>query len=555
MKKTKKPSGVEGAGVATMEPPAAPSAFILHDLGEVLIENVHPDPDNPRSRLSRASVQELAAAISVHGILNPLTVRRNGIAGETFTIVAGHRRFLAAQVVGLKTVPCRSYLPSMSDELAAPRMAAARIAENDQREDLEPLDESVAVRELLAQGLSPADAGALLGRSESWVRRRAGLVGLSPKILKLVRGEADPMNDGVRIATWPVAWLEDLAAVPLEVQEKMLAKGDIAFIADREDLQLRLFDTTADLASVPWDVKEPDIVKGVPSCFDCPKRSSKMPGLFELVGEKSERCLDGVCFKGKHRAHAARTLSLAKKKHPDVLQVHGIQQGGRGLRAPGRALEAYDFKKVTATTKGAKPAVVVDGAAAGSIVYVKPKAKPKPATSGSSAPAKPIGPAELLELKALRRAASEVHKILSGLHRPEPWVLIALGMHFEVDQWTLGRAVAKGGDDAKKYVKLGQAGLLEAVWHELREELEERLEISAAEKDAAQFRYQVGDAGGEAQRVADFLDAFAPKDAPPFDWPEILRRALATEEQNAPAEVPAPAETKKPKGKARKSKA
>lgn len=548
----KKPSGGEGASVATAEPDEAPSTTRLADLGEIPLANVHPDPDNPRSRLTRASVEELAAAISVHGILNPLTVRRNGgPTGETFTIVAGHRRFLAAQVAGLKTAPCREYLPARSDEFALPRMTAARIAENDQREDLAPIDESRAVRELIGQGLTPAAAGELLGRSEAWVRRRAGLVGLSPKIAKLIAGKPDPDHDAAKIATWPVSWLEDLAAVPVDVQDHLLDGNSLGYIDSRETLQGRLFDMTADLASVPWDVKEPDLVKGVVSCTDCPKRSSATPGLFDLVGEKGERCLDRDCFRGKHKAFRDRALKLAKKSHPDVLQVHGLQQGGRGLRAPGRALEAFEFAKAKASDKGAKPALVVDGANAGKIIYVKPKAKRAPAKpAGGSRPAKVLGAAELLELKALRRAASEVHKILGGLHRPEPWVLFALSIEFEIDGWTLRDAMPRGSK-VDRYAKAGQAVLLDAVWSASRKCLGEPLDVPADEKDPVMYRFHVQDAGEQAQRLAEFLDSFAPKDAPPFDWAEIVKRARATEEANAAAAPlpPGTAEKKPAKGK------
>lgn len=124
-------------------------------------------------------LQELSASILEVGILQPLTVRKTG---ETFTVVSGNRRLMAARMVGLGEVPCILLNVEESEgELIF-------LTENLQREDLHYLDEAEYLRQyLLHSRLTQAQAAKKLGRSQSAVANKVRLLNHPPAILQLLR--------------------------------------------------------------------------------------------------------------------------------------------------------------------------------------------------------------------------------------------------------------------------------------------------------------------------------------------------------------------------------
>lgn len=124
-------------------------------------------------------LQELSASISEVGILQPLTVRKTG---ETFTVVSGNRRLMAARMVGLGEVPCILLNVEESEgELIF-------LTENLQREDLHYLEEAELLkRYLLSSGLTQAQAAKKLGRSQSAVANKVRLLNHPTAIRQLLR--------------------------------------------------------------------------------------------------------------------------------------------------------------------------------------------------------------------------------------------------------------------------------------------------------------------------------------------------------------------------------
>jgi ParB family chromosome partitioning protein len=109
-------------------------------LKELGIEKVNPNPNQPRQTFDHQSLSELAESIKQQGILQPLVVRESGDQG--YEIIAGERRWRAAQIAGLETVP--AVLRNIDDEAAA----AFMLIENLQREDLQPLEQAKALDRL-----------------------------------------------------------------------------------------------------------------------------------------------------------------------------------------------------------------------------------------------------------------------------------------------------------------------------------------------------------------------------------------------------------------------
>lgn len=124
--------------------------------------------------VSMVSLQELAASIRQVGIVQPLTVRK---LGESYTVVSGHRRLLAARMAGLGEVPCILLNLDPGEELLI------SLTENLQREDLDCFQEAELLREYLkASGLTQEQAAKKLGRSQSAIANKLRLLQHSEKV-------------------------------------------------------------------------------------------------------------------------------------------------------------------------------------------------------------------------------------------------------------------------------------------------------------------------------------------------------------------------------------
>ena len=152
------------------EEPLEKSAYQL-----LPIYKVEPNPDQPRQDFDEEELQALADSIAVHGIIQPLTVRK--LASGYYQIIAGERRWRAARIAGLRQVPC---LLARVDEEDAALLA---LIENLQRRDLDYMEEAVAIARLLRRyGLSQQQAAERLGRSQSAVANKLRLLRLEEPV-------------------------------------------------------------------------------------------------------------------------------------------------------------------------------------------------------------------------------------------------------------------------------------------------------------------------------------------------------------------------------------
>lgn len=142
----------------------------------VPIENLQANPDQPRKQFSDESLRELADSIAEKGIIQPILAEDRG--DGHYTIVAGERRFRAAKLAGLDEVPVISHEFSEDEKLEI------ALIENIQREDLNPLDEARAIKQVLEHSGDTQDAVAKrLGKSRSAVSNAVRLLNLEQQIL------------------------------------------------------------------------------------------------------------------------------------------------------------------------------------------------------------------------------------------------------------------------------------------------------------------------------------------------------------------------------------
>jgi ParB family chromosome partitioning protein len=145
---------------------------------EVPLTRIRPNPLQPRRRMGEAELEALAASIAEHGVLLPILVTQTL---DGYQLVAGERRFRAAQLAGLERIPVVIRQVADRDQLEL------ALVENLQREDLNPLEEAHAFRQLIDDfGLTQEDVAARVGRARSTVANTLRLLDLDERVQLLV---------------------------------------------------------------------------------------------------------------------------------------------------------------------------------------------------------------------------------------------------------------------------------------------------------------------------------------------------------------------------------
>ncbi|HHU50510.1 MAG TPA: ParB/RepB/Spo0J family partition protein [Firmicutes bacterium] len=141
---------------------------------EISVHQIVPNPFQPRQKFNEELLNELAASIKTHGVLQPLLVRK---VDDQYQLIAGERRLRASKLAGLTTVPV--IIKDFSDQTA---MEIA-LVENLQREDLSPLEEAEAYKRLIDEfSLTQEQIAQVVGKSRSAVANMLRLLNLTPEV-------------------------------------------------------------------------------------------------------------------------------------------------------------------------------------------------------------------------------------------------------------------------------------------------------------------------------------------------------------------------------------
>jgi ParB family chromosome partitioning protein len=163
-------------------PGAEPSAAATSGARELPIELIHRNPDQPRVHFDPDELEELAASLRQKGVLQPILVRPSRQTEGEYQIVAGERRWRAAQLAGLRTVP------ALVKELGDNETLEVALIENVQRADLNPLEEAAAYNVLM--GLTQRtqeEVAQVVGKSRPHVANALRLLQLPESVQALVR--------------------------------------------------------------------------------------------------------------------------------------------------------------------------------------------------------------------------------------------------------------------------------------------------------------------------------------------------------------------------------
>ena len=143
------------------------------------IDSIRPNPYQPRKHFDAISLNELSASIEEFGVIQPISVRR---VEDGYEIIAGERRFRAAENIGLKEIPA---IIMNADEHKSALMA---LLENLQREDLCFFEIAEGYQKLIReQGMTQDDLARKLGKSQSTIANKLRLLRLSPRVKKIIR--------------------------------------------------------------------------------------------------------------------------------------------------------------------------------------------------------------------------------------------------------------------------------------------------------------------------------------------------------------------------------
>ncbi len=212
---------------------------------ELRPDEIIPNAEQPRTRFSTTALDELAQSIKVNGIVQPIVVRP---VGEKYQIVAGERRWRAAQRAGLMKIPV--VVKEVSDD----KLLELALVENIQREELNPIEEARAYRKLIDNvGLTQERVAERVGKERSLIATSLRLLKLPNDILKLI--EEDKLSAGHGRALL----LADDVAIQRKIARTAIS-GNLSVRETERVIKRSISDSKSDnKPNTPKPVKDPNV--------------------------------------------------------------------------------------------------------------------------------------------------------------------------------------------------------------------------------------------------------------------------------------------------------
>ena len=204
---------------------AAPTVPAHLRLWQIPIEKIEPNPNQPRQIFNQEALQELANSILEKGIIQPLLVRKKG--ADQFEIIAGERRWRAAQMAGLKDVP------AVLKESEGQEVLELALIENIQRENLNVIEEAEAYDFLIQKyNLTQQDLAQKVGKDRATVANVLRLLRLAPKVREMVSSGGVSLGHAKILLTVPEADRQEALAkkvqkdtLSVRALERLIAKA------------------------------------------------------------------------------------------------------------------------------------------------------------------------------------------------------------------------------------------------------------------------------------------------------------------------------------------
>jgi ParB family chromosome partitioning protein len=285
-----KPAAPEQPATST-ESAAAPGERVVR----VPLERIRPSPFQPRKEFAPEALKELTESIKAQGIIQPLLVRERG---DHYELIAGERRWRAAQLLGLAEAPV---IVRQADDTAVLEIA---LIENLQRENLNPMEEAQGYAELMSRfNLRQEDVATKVGKSRAWVGNAVRLLNLPAEVQTFVRDGRLSVGHAKVILALPHSQEQRLAAERI-LKESLSVRGTEELVAKMQ--------------------KQPIVI---PDVSDATKNSSAASDVHvrDLENRLRERLGTKVQLKYKNGKGALDIRFFSDDELERILQILGVR--------------------------------------------------------------------------------------------------------------------------------------------------------------------------------------------------------------------------------------
>jgi len=302
------------------------------------LESLTESPNNPRKNFSESALNELAESIKAQGILSPLVVRP---VNNHFEIVAGARRYRAAQRAGLTTAPVRIV------ELADAQAIEMSIVENLIRAEVHPMEEASGFKMLLdmeEHKYTIEQISARTGKSPSFIAQRLRLNELVPSIVEAFYRDEIGVGHALLLAKLQPAEQEEALGACYQQQYNASNKAKRILLPVRHLQQWIENNILLELAAAPFSTEDATLLHDAGSCLECAKRTGYNTLLFEgITHSGSDHCSDPKCYATKLDAHVKNAVA-AKPKLVQISTAYGKPAEGSPIVPRNRYMEIRSEK-------------------------------------------------------------------------------------------------------------------------------------------------------------------------------------------------------------------
>jgi ParB family chromosome partitioning protein len=297
---------------------------------------------NPRHIFEDAGLKELADSIRAQGILSPLLVRP--LTEQSFEIVAGARRYRAAQMAEAVIVPVR--IVNLTDAEAL----EAQLIENLQRRDVHPMEEAQGFRALLAleePTYSIDQIAAKVGKTPAYCASRLRLTELVPFVVEAFYREEIGVGHALLLAklqpdkqeqALAACFKEEWSGGDRKAKRLLLPVRNLQFWIEHNILLI--------LKQAPFNKRDTQLIPTAGSCVDCPKRTGHNKLLFADVSGNTDACTDPTCYAAKLEAHVQKQIA-AKPELVQISTAYGQPQEGSKIVTRSKYVEIRPDKPDT----------------------------------------------------------------------------------------------------------------------------------------------------------------------------------------------------------------
>ncbi len=200
------------------------------EIVEIDISELRPNPYQPRKEFDPEKLTELAVSIKEHGIIQPIIVKKS-VKG--YEIIAGERRYRASKLAGLDKVP--AIVRPFTDE----QMAEISLLENIQRENLNPIEEALAYKQLLEKShMTHENLSTKVGKSRSYITNVIGLLRLPSEVQELV--SKGKISMGHARALSKLESDEEIIRLAHKIDEENITVRDVENISSKEEKKVKI---------------------------------------------------------------------------------------------------------------------------------------------------------------------------------------------------------------------------------------------------------------------------------------------------------------------------